>query len=88
MKSGGLNIPADKALDHVYGYGGRHRPHPPRPADRLAQEGAAVGSRQVVRLFRALLGVQPAAKIGHPAKGKIWLTVNGKETPEGRPRPN
>ena len=56
MKSGGLNIPADKALDHVYGYARRHRPHPPRPADRLAQEGAAVGGRKVVRLFRALLG--------------------------------
>ena len=56
MKSGGLNIPADKALDHVYGYARRHRPHPPRPADRLAQEGAALGNRQVLRPFRALLG--------------------------------
>jgi fumarylpyruvate hydrolase len=27
--------------------------------------------------------VQPASKIGHPAKGKIWLTVNGKEAQKG-----
>src|SRR6201988_1346874 len=27
--------------------------------------------------------IQPAAKIGHPSKGKIWLTVNGKETQKG-----
>ena len=27
--------------------------------------------------------IQPASKIGHPAKGKIWLTVNGKETQKG-----
>ena len=27
--------------------------------------------------------LQPAAKIGHPAKGKIWLTVNGNETQKG-----
>src|ERR1700761_7633400 len=26
---------------------------------------------------------QPASKIGHPTKGKIWLTVNGKETQKG-----
>ena len=27
--------------------------------------------------------IQPAAKIGHPANGKIWLTVNGKEAQKG-----
>src|SRR5438477_8073070 len=27
--------------------------------------------------------IQPASKIGHPIKGKIWLTVNGKETQKG-----
>src|SRR6185312_16112535 len=27
--------------------------------------------------------IQPSSKIGHPTKGKIWLTVNGKETQKG-----
>src|SRR4029079_10067830 len=27
--------------------------------------------------------VQPASKIGHPSKGRIWLAVNGTETQEG-----
>ena len=27
--------------------------------------------------------IQPASKIGHPAKGKIWLTVNGTEQQKG-----
>ena len=27
--------------------------------------------------------LQPASKIGHPAKGKIWLSVNGTETQKG-----
>src|SRR5947208_11697055 len=27
--------------------------------------------------------VQPAPKIGHPAKGKIWLSVNGTERQKG-----
>src|ERR1700704_962631 len=35
---------------------GRRRSSPPRPADRRAQEGAAVGGRKVVRPFRPLLG--------------------------------
>src|SRR5207247_9495259 len=26
---------------------------------------------------------QPASKIGHPAKGKIWLSVNGTERQKG-----
>src|SRR3954470_19962677 len=74
LKSGGLNNPTDKALDHVYGYAvgidptprapRRHRPPPPRPAARRAQEGAPVGGRQVVRSFRALLG--------DPARGQDW----------------
>ena len=27
--------------------------------------------------------MQPASKIGHPSKGAIWLTVNGKQTQKG-----
>ena len=27
--------------------------------------------------------LQPASKIGHPAKGKIWLSVNGTERQKG-----
>ena len=43
-----------------------------------------MGDRQILRPFRALLGaLQPAAKIGHPAKGKIWLSVNGTERQKG-----
>ena len=29
------------------------------------------------------LALQPASKIGHPAKGRIWLTVNGTEQQKG-----
>jgi fumarylpyruvate hydrolase len=27
--------------------------------------------------------LQPASKIGHPAKGRIWLSVNGTERQKG-----
>jgi fumarylpyruvate hydrolase len=35
-------------------------------------------------LLSALCGaLQPASKIGHPAKGKIWLSINGTERQKG-----
>ena len=61
----------------------RHRPHPARSADRLARHQAAVGSRQGVRSFGALWPDRPAAEIGHPAKGRITLKVNGKVRQDG-----
>ena len=85
MKSGGLNIPADKALDHVYGYA---------VGIDLTRRDLQIASRKKERPWEIgksfdhsapCSRVQPASKIGHPAKGKIWLTVNGKEAPEGRP---
>ncbi len=69
MKSGGLNIPADKALDHVYGYG---------VGIDLTRRDLQIASRKKERP-----ALQPAAKIGHPAKGRIWLAVNGTEQQKG-----
>ena len=48
MKSGGLNIPADKALDHVYGYAVGIDLTRRDLQIACAQEGAALGGRQVV----------------------------------------
>src|SRR5207249_10407336 len=80
MKSGGLNIPADKALDHVYGYA---------VGIDLTRRDLQLASRKKERPWEVgksfdhsapCSAIQPASKIGHPANGKIWLTVNGKET--------
>lgn len=83
MKSGGLNIPADKALDHVYGYG---------VGIDLTRRDLQLAARKKERPWEvgksfdhsAPCGaLQPASKIGHPAKGKIWLSVNGTERQKG-----
>jgi fumarylpyruvate hydrolase len=83
MKSGGLNIPADKALDHVYGYA---------VGIDLTRRDLQIASRKKERPWEIGKSfdnsapsspIQPATKIGHPAKGRIWLTVNGKETQTG-----
>ncbi len=83
MKSGGLNISADKALDHVYGYGvgidmtrrdlqiASRKKEQPWEIGKSFDHSAPCGA------------LQPASKIGHPSKGKIWLSVNGTEKQKG-----
>jgi fumarylpyruvate hydrolase len=83
MKSGGLNIPAAKALDHIYGYA---------VGIDLTRRDLQQASRKKERPWEigksfdhsAPCGaLQPASKIGHPSKGRIWLTVNGTERQKG-----
>src|ERR1700680_5088813 len=83
MKSGGLNIPADKALDHVYGYA---------VGIDLTRRDQQLAARKKERPWEVgksfdysapCSALQPASKIGHPAQGRIWLTVNGTEQQKG-----
>jgi fumarylpyruvate hydrolase len=83
MKSGGLNIPAAKANDHIYGYAvgidltrrdlqqAARKKERPWEIGKSFDHGAPCGA------------IQPASKIGHPAKGRIWLSVNGTERQKG-----
>ncbi|MGJ4884624.1 fumarylacetoacetate hydrolase family protein [Bradyrhizobium sp. HKCCYLRH1065] len=83
LKSGGLNIPTDKALDHVYGYA---------VGIDLTRRDLQLASRKMQRPWEVgksfdhsapCSAIQPASKIGHPSKGKIWLSVNGTERQTG-----
>ncbi|HEX7920424.1 MAG TPA: fumarylacetoacetate hydrolase family protein [Bradyrhizobium sp.] len=77
LKSGGTNIPADKALDHVYGYAlGLDMTR------RDLQNGMAAEKKpwEIGKSFdhAAVLGpIHPADKTGHFTKGAISLAVNG-----------
>ncbi|NVN84767.1 MAG: fumarylacetoacetate hydrolase family protein [Rhodopseudomonas sp.] len=83
LKSGGLNIPAAKALDHVWGYGvgvdltrrdlqmASRKKEQPWEIGKSFDQSAPCGA------------LAPAATIGHPAKGRIWLSVNGTERQTG-----
>ena len=83
MKSGGLNIPASKANDHIYGYGvgidltRRDLQQASRKKERPWEIGKSFDHSAPCS------ALQPASKIGHPAKGKIWLSVNGTERQKG-----
>ncbi|MCC8940884.1 fumarylacetoacetate hydrolase family protein [Bradyrhizobium sp. Arg68] len=77
LKSGGTNIPAEKALDHVYGYAlGLDMTR------RDLQNGMAAEKKpwEIGKSFdhAAVLGpIHPADKTGHFTAGAISLAVNG-----------
>lgn len=74
---GGSNIPVDKALDHVFGYGVG------LDMTRRDLQGEAKKMGRPWEMGKAFdnsapcTALKPVAMIGHPAKGAIWLKVNG-----------
>ena len=83
LKSGGRDIPVAKALDHVYGYavgldmtrrdlqGEAKKLGRPWEVGKAFEHSAPCGA------------LVPAAEIGHPAKGPVWLKVNGAVKQQG-----
>jgi fumarylpyruvate hydrolase len=77
LKSGGTNIPPEKALDHVYGYAlGLDMTR------RDLQNGMAAEKKpwEIGKSFdhAAVIGpIHPVAKVGHLARGAISLAING-----------
>ena len=77
LQSGGVDIPAAKALEHVYGYAvgldmtRRDLQGEAKKMGRPWEVGKAFEhSAPITAIF-------PASRTGHPAKGAIWLKVNG-----------
>lgn len=83
LKGGGRKVSPDKALDLIYGYG---------VGIDLTRRDLQIASREVKRPWEigkafdasAPCGaLRPAAEIGHPAKGRIHLAVNGTVKQDG-----
>jgi fumarylpyruvate hydrolase len=74
---GGANIPAGKALEHVWGYGTG------LDMTRRDIQGEAKKLGRPWEMGKGFdnsapcTALSPASKIGHPAQGAIWLKVNG-----------
>ena len=83
MKSGGTNIPVERALEHVFGYG--------VGLDMTRRDLQAVAKKMgrpwdMAKGFdeSAPIGtLVPASEIGHPEQGAIWLDVNGERRQTG-----
>lgn len=74
---GGREVPVSEALSHVYGYAvGNDLTR----RDLQAQAKASGQPWDVSKGFddsAVVSPIQPATVVGHPSKGRIWLSVNG-----------
>jgi fumarylpyruvate hydrolase len=83
LKSGGNDIPLEKALDCVYGYAVG------LDMTRRDLQGKAKDMGRPWEIGKAFESsapctpLIPASEIGHPAQGEIWLDVNGKRKQTG-----
>jgi fumarylpyruvate hydrolase len=80
---GGADIAEHKALEHVFGYGVG------LDMTRRDLQGEAKKMGRPWEMGKAFdnsapcTALKPVAMVGHPAKGAIWLKVNGKVTQKG-----
>jgi fumarylpyruvate hydrolase len=80
---GGKNIPVEKALEHVWGYAvgldmtRRDIQSEAKKTGRPWEMGKSFDESAPVSALR------PVSAVGHPAKGAIWLKVNGEFKQQG-----
>jgi fumarylpyruvate hydrolase len=80
---GGKDIPVERALEHVFGYGvglDMTRRDIQGEAKKMGRPWEMGKSFDESAPATAL---KPASKIGHPSKGAIWLKVNGQAKQQG-----
>ena len=80
---GGKNIPVEKALEHVWGYG---------VGLDMTRRDIQTEAKKMGRPWEMgksfdesapLSELKPASQVGHPAKGAVWLKVNGQVKQQG-----
>ena len=80
---GGKTIPVEKALEHVWGYG---------VGLDMTRRDIQTEAKKMGRPWEMgksfdesapLSELKPASQVGHPAKGAVWLKVNGQVKQQG-----
>ncbi|WP_114638377.1 fumarylacetoacetate hydrolase family protein [Polynucleobacter necessarius] len=80
---GGANIPADHALDHVYGYGVGLDMTRRDLQGEAKKMGRPWDTGKAFDQFAPCGEITPASQYGHPSQGEIKLLVNGEERQSG-----
>ena len=83
LKSGGKDIPVEKALDMRLRLWRRPRHDAPRPARESERYGPSMGGRKAFEASAPCSPLVPASAIGHPDHGAIWLDLNGERKQTG-----
>lgn len=80
---GGANIPADRALEHVYGYGVGLDMTRRDLQGEAKKMGRPWDTGKAFDQSAPCSALVPAAKCGHPTEGLVRLLVNGEVRQEG-----
>jgi fumarylpyruvate hydrolase len=80
---GGANIPADKALEHVYGYGVGLDMTRRDLQGEAKKMGRPWDTGKAFDQSAPCAALTPATQFGHPTKGTVKLLVNGEVRQEG-----
>jgi fumarylpyruvate hydrolase len=83
LGKGGSNIPADKALDHVWGYGVGLDMTRRDLQGEAKKMGRPWDTGKAFDQSAPCSALVPAARCGHLAKGRIYLKVNGQIKQDG-----
>lgn len=83
LDKGGRNIPAGSALDCVFGYAVGFDLTRRDVQARAKEKGHPWDMGKGFDASAPTGELQPVSAIGHPAKGAIWLTVNGERRQNG-----
>jgi fumarylpyruvate hydrolase len=76
---GGRNIPAAAASEHIYGYAVGND-YTRRDLQKQSKDGGQPWDTAKGFDHSAGIGaIHPVARIGHPTRARIWLTLNGTE---------
>ena len=83
LGSGGADIPVGSALDHVFGYAVGLDMTRRDLQNRAKEMGRPWDMGKGFDRSAPISAIRPAAAIGHPDTGPIWLRVNGELRQEG-----
>jgi fumarylpyruvate hydrolase len=83
LGEGGMDIPVDRALDHVFGYA---------VGLDMTRRDLQTAAKKAGRPWEMAKGfdqsaptgsIRPVEDIGHPTRGAVWLRINGEPRQEG-----
>ena len=83
LQSGGINIPKNDALKHVYGYAVGIDLTRRDLQNTLKAKGQPWDIAKAFDRSAPVSSIRPASKSGHPLRGKLALDVNGQTRQQG-----
>ncbi len=78
IAKGGVDIPVEDALDHVYGYGLGIDMTRRDLQSQAKEDGRPWDSAKGFDHSAPISAIRPVSETGHPDSGRIWLAVNGE----------